>query len=550
MSLAARRRRLWIYGLAALTLAACTSSPNSAGITSAPPVSSSAAAATSSTPNSTAPSSSPTTTTTAALSTDATYAETPCWEPNYPGVPQLDLSPDFTCGYLTVPENRQEPDGRQIRVAVARVKAASPNPQPDPVLYLAGGPGGTGIVTAMQRVAGGINADRDVIFIDQLGTFHSDPALTCPEMDEIVNVMPTLQFSDPATVERTNAATAACRSTWADQGYDLASYNTAENAADIADLRVALGIDEWNVYGVSYGTYLIQTLLRDHPEGIRSVVLDSVVPVAANLILGFWEWPPLGNRALFDACAAQPDCAAAFPDLEKEFVDTVRALSDNPVTVDVPQADGSTTTVIVDGYLLANMTVVPTLAPGFLDKLPAAIHEIAGGDATAIAALAASPSPAGIVGWGLSLGVFCGEMTAWTSQADALASAKAANPQFPDEVLSPRVTQAPNIWSDCAVWDVPKSAVTTHDPVTSDVPALLMSGSLDAVTPPENADTIAGGLSASQHVVIPGAGHDVLLWDPSCSQKLMNAFLNNPGVAVDTSCLDGLSAPTFVTATQ
>jgi TAP-like protein len=117
--------------------------------------------------------------------TGATYAAAPCPSPNVPGVPQLELGPEFSCGYLTVPENRARPEGRQIRIPVARARSASAEPQPDPLLYLAGGPGGTGLATAVLRLQQGWTRDRDVLFVDQRGTLHADPLLSCPEIDAV-----------------------------------------------------------------------------------------------------------------------------------------------------------------------------------------------------------------------------------------------------------------------------------------------------------------------------------------------------------------------------
>jgi hypothetical protein len=113
----------------------------------------------------------------------ATFAAASCPRPNVAGIPQLELGPEFSCGYLTVPEDRARPDGPTIRVAVARVKATSARPQPDPIVWLTGGPGGTAIATANLTVAKGINADRDIIFVDQRGTLHAQPPLVCPEID-------------------------------------------------------------------------------------------------------------------------------------------------------------------------------------------------------------------------------------------------------------------------------------------------------------------------------------------------------------------------------
>jgi hypothetical protein len=171
----------------------------------------------------------------------ATFAPAPCPMPNVSGIPQLDLGPDFSCGYLTVPENRSRAHGPTIRIAVARIKATSPTPEPDPVVWLTGGPGGTAIATANLTVAKGINADREIIFVDQRGTLHAEPALSCPEIDAVQREALGLAIADPATAQKSDAATRTCRERLAGQGIDLAAYDTAQNAADIADLRVALG---------------------------------------------------------------------------------------------------------------------------------------------------------------------------------------------------------------------------------------------------------------------------------------------------------------------
>ena len=115
-------------------------------------------------------------------------------------------------------------------------------------------------------------------------------------------------------------------------GVDLAAYNTTENAADIADLRVALGIDSWNVYGVSYGSRLALTVLRDHPQGIRSVVLDSVSPPTVNIVETWWSAPASSFKAIFAACAAQAACAKAYPNLESDFTATVNRLDKTPAS--------------------------------------------------------------------------------------------------------------------------------------------------------------------------------------------------------------------------
>jgi pimeloyl-ACP methyl ester carboxylesterase len=477
----------------------------------------------------------------------AEFAEAPCPTPNVPGVPQLDLGPEFRCGYLTVPEDRSDPDVRTIRIAVARVGAASPTPRPDPVVWLTGGPGGTALASASVLVRGGVNRDREIIFVDQRGTLHADPFLSCPEIDRFTVEALGLSVLDPATTERSNAATRACRDRPTGQGVDLADYDTGENAADIADLRTALAVPVWNVYGVSYGSDLALQLLRDHPEGIRSLVLDSVVPPQVNLIEGFWPNAAEGYRALFDACRAQASCAATYPNLGEEFTATVQRLAEEPLVVDVPAADGTSTRVVIDGFTFANLVAVASLSPGNYAGLPFLIHEVATGDGRAAAeAIVTGVTPPGLVGYGLTLGVFCREQTAFTDTARIQAAGKQALPDFPDPVLA-RPPQAPRIVEDCAVWDAGAVGEAVHDVARSDVPVLMLSGSFDAVTPPSWARVAAGSLPRSRIVEFPGLGHDVVAAS-DCARSIMTDFLEQPEGGYDTSCRDRMANPEFTTS--
>lgn len=473
----------------------------------------------------------------------ASYQSAPCPSPNVPGLPQLNLGPEFSCGYLSVPENRSTPGRRTIKIAVARVKAASPNPKPDPLVYLTGGPGGPGPGPAQVLVDGGINRDRDVIFVAQRGTLHSDPELTCPEIDDFNEKATGTSIQAPSTADADLDAVRACHDRLAAAGYDLSAYNTTENAADIADLRTALHIDQWNVYGVSYGSDLALQLLRDHPNGIRSVVVDSLLPPQTNFTTESWPGAAEGFSALFDACAAQPGCAAAYPNLAGEFTSTVQRLAKQPLTVDIPAANGQQPRrVVIDGYTLANMVVQASLSAKFA-TLPKTIHSIAQGDGAAAAAdVVGGLTPPGIVAYGLTYGVFCREHAAFANPAIAVATAQQALPDFPADVLG-LVPQAPRLFSECDLWDVGRADDTVHQPPRRDVPVLLMTGTLDAVTPPSRADEAAATLPHGRVVRFPGLGHDVLSTS-DCARQIMADFLNRPD-NFDTRCADTMQPPTF-----
>ena len=145
-----------------------------------------------------------------------------------------DLGPEFSCGFLVVPENRDRPNGRTIKVAMARAKAQSPAPEPDPLVYLTGGPGGSGLLLGNELITMGLNRDRDLIVVDQRGTQNSQPALTCPELDVFNSTAMGLSIQASTTGEKDLAAVRACRDRLAGEGIDLAAFNTTENAADIA----------------------------------------------------------------------------------------------------------------------------------------------------------------------------------------------------------------------------------------------------------------------------------------------------------------------------
>ncbi|GAA1835560.1 alpha/beta fold hydrolase [Pseudonocardia ailaonensis] len=471
----------------------------------------------------------------------ASYAPAACPNPIYPGVPQLDLGAGVECGYLTVPENRDRPDGRTVRLAVARARATSPHPAPDPLVYLAGGPGGSGLLSAAPRIAAGWNRDRDVIFLDQRGTWKSDPLLSCPEIDAFLADSVGLVTAAPETARRSADATAACRARLAGAGRDLAAYDTRENAADVADLRTALGIASWNLYGVSYGTDLALQTLRDHPEGIRGVVLDSVVPPQTNTPLSFWPSAASGLSALFDACTAQPACRTAHPDLRADFFKLASDLTTAPRTVTVPDpATGAPTAVVVDGYKLVNLAITASLVPGTIAGIPAVVDDLARGDGkvTAAALLAGRP-PAGVTAYGLALGVFCSE-SPFDEQA-TLAAGRKALPELPDALLA-LTPQSPHLAGDCAAWDVPAAPASV--PTTSDRPVLVLDGGLDAITAPANGAEVARTLPNATRVLFPDAAHDVLLWSPTCSLQIMQGFLADPG-RVDTSCAATLAPAPF-----
>jgi len=474
------------------------------------------------------------------------YAAAPCPNPIVEGTPELDLGPGFECGYLTVPENRVRPSGRTIKLPVARAKATSPNPRPDPLVYLAGGPGGSGLLAAVARIRAGWNADRDVIFLDQRGTLKAQPFLACPEIDIFVRSALSMVATSSQFTSGSGDAVRTCHDRLAADGWDLSAYNSSENAADVADLRIALGIAEWNLYGLSYGADLALKVVRDHPQGVRSVVLDSPMSPRQNQLDEFWPSAAQGYRAVFDACVSDIACRSAFPDARGEFRTLVSQLSVRPriVRADDPST-GEIIDVVIDGYNFANLVVLASLTPGDLSAVPSVVHNLATGDGKEAAhALLRVRPPAGVTGYGLQFGVLCREQAPFTDLAQVRAAAEQALPDFPDSVLAllPRV---PTILQDCGVWDVPAAGGVDRGQTRSDVPALLLQGGFDGFSPRSAAVAAAAGLPRSQILVFPGAGHDVMIWSQDCAVTILRNFLDQPSGGYDTTCLRSVDLPKF-----
>jgi pimeloyl-ACP methyl ester carboxylesterase len=473
----------------------------------------------------------------------ASYAPAPCPNPIY-GT-GYDLGPAYTCGYLTVPENRTRPHSRTIRLAVATRKATAPNPKPDPIVFLTGGPGGSGLGEG-PSITKEWHPDRDVIFLDQRGALKSDPFLSCPEIDTFMESTVSLSWSAPETAKQSAAAVRTCRDRLARAGADLAAYNTTESASDVADLRIAMGIDRWNIYGVSYGTDLALQVLRDHPEGIRSVVIDAVLPPNVNPIETGWRAANESATAIYKACAAELACNAAFPDGRAEYTRVINDLAAHPRTVHVTNPKtGQDATVVIDADKLSYTVQFGTLI-GSPPKIPSIIHDLAvGAGKEAALEVLAGVFPPAFNSYGLQWGVVCREMVGRTDPRRVGAAGKRALPGFPASVTAVPA-MFPWAFTDCAAWDVPAAPSHVTMAVTSDVPVLLTSGAFDGTAPPSYAAEAARTLKNSKHLVFPGIGHSASRWAPTCFATIMANFLDQPN-GFDDSCLAAQKVPPFLT---
>lgn len=465
------------------------------------------------------------------------------------------------CGTLTVPEKHRakgpkgpkEPKeprghgghgGRKITLAVAIMPAESSRPSPDPIVWLAGGPGDDAVSEIPMALAGDLNRDRDVIFMSQRGTYSADPVLTCPGIDRFNARALGLVSNAPSTGRLHVEATRACRDRVDGTGADRSAYNDIESSADYDALRKTLGIRKWNVFGISYGTHLALNYMRLHPKGIRSVGIDGVLPPSRAGGAVTWKAAREGFDGLFKACAEQPACNTRYPNLKATFLRLVSELEAKPltVTVTVPVHPEPVKVVLDGSQLVTWLTFASHLAEG----VPRSIDELAHGNGQRIAEQLAggkySPQAIGRVSHGLVYGVFCSQWTPYESRADIVRGGRRAFPSFPESML-PNAPQLAWLHDDCRAWDVPPAPPWIRDVTRSDIPTLALSGGFDAQTAPSNGAYVARTLSRSHAVTVPYVAH-VVFADSPCAQTITTSFFADPA-RPDTRCLAGLQPPQF-----
>lgn len=451
------------------------------------------------------------------------------------------------CGYLSVPEDRSKPNSQTIRLAVATFKSKSANPAPDPLVYLEGGPGGHSLSLSglsFNQLLAPFAEDRDVILFDQRGVGFSEPVLNCSEFTQLTRDL--LEADEPAQEELTQSfdAVKSCAARLENQGINLDAYNSASNAADVNDLRLALGYDQVNLFGTSYGTRLALTVMRDFPEGVRSVILGAVYPLQVNLFADTMANTDRVLNKLFEGCNADAACAAAYPDLEATFYKLIADWNANPVTVGILDPFAAERfDALINGDELISALFTALYSTDLIPTLPKLIYEARDGNFESLSTYLSLPlATNAYVSRGMYLSVECHDEGPFTD-ANTLQNDINNFPQF-----SSYIERSGDPVELCNLWPSGKGAAIENEAVVSDIPTLLLVGEYDPVTPPEWGKLVADSLSNSFFYEVTGMGHDASLQE--CPIVVGRSFLSNPTQKPDDACLSQLKPPAFVIAGQ
>jgi len=439
------------------------------------------------------------------------------------------------CAPFQVPENPDSADGRKIDLKLALIKADAEAADTDFVVLLAGGPGQAAI-EAWPRIAAAfapLRKHHHILLLDQRGTGGSN-ALSCEGEDK--DQPADVPAESSANLDDVRRATRECLALVQEKA-DPRYYTTTIAAHDLEAVRQALGAPQFDLVGVSYGTRMAQQYLMRYPDGVRSLVLDSVAP--NELVLGaeFAENLETALKAQFSLCTKTPACAKAFPDPYASLIRLRDELRAKPQTYELRDpVTFAPAHKRLDDYALAGLVRLFAYSPETAALLPLSIAEGLKGNYAPLAGQSQllTGDLSELRDNGMQISVICAE------DADLLTP----RPQDKDTVLGTALIDV--IRTQCEVWPRGARPPDFHTPLKSDKPVLVLEGEFDPVTPPRYGEQVLKGLSNARLIVAKGQGHNVI--GRGCIPRLVADFVDRLAPKdLDTRCADVLGpTPAFI----
>jgi pimeloyl-ACP methyl ester carboxylesterase len=434
---------------------------------------------------------------------------------------------DAYCGTLTVFEDRAAKSGRQISLWIVVLPALRPVAR-DPLVFLAGGPGQGAAQLARQIRAAfrTVQRTRDIVLVDQRGTGKSHP-LNCRSDASSLREMTEPSESSLDRLKRCLAGYNA----------DVRQYTTNIAMDDLDDVRAHLGYDRINVYGGSYGTRAALVYLRRHGTHVRTMILDGVAPMDMRLPLFTARDAQRALDKLLTDCDADSACKQAFPELPARIRTLLHRLEQSPPTVRIVHPrTGVAENVRVEARVVASILFGALYSPLTASIVPALVDHAERDEFQSLFALGlAGESGGDNMSVGMQLSVLCSEDAARVTPSDVQQAA--AGTLFGTHLLSSQLDA-------CAMWPRGTVDASYYEPVVSEVPALVLSGDLDPVTPPTWGEAVVKSLRNGRHLTVPGTGHGVM--GTACGQKLIQDFLDSASAgSLDVSCVRSIKRPPF-----
>ncbi len=443
------------------------------------------------------------------------------------------VTKDAGCGKYEVFEDRVAKAGRRISLNIVVLPAISAKRAPDPVFMLAGGPG--------QGAAGGVKTagdyliklrrERDLVFVDQRGTGESNPLNCSPAgaKDEMGRY-----FTSVGNIESLIECRAQIEKT-----ANLTLYTSAIAMDDLDEVRAALGYDRINLLGGSYGTYAGFVYMRQHPDRVRTAILEGVTPVDAKIVLPFAKGVEHSLERMFADCSADKDCNGAFPNLRAEFRELTGKVEKQPAVFESTNLiNGKREHVTMSRSAFAEQIRMMLYIPIYWRWLPLLIHEANANNFGPFASIAHA-NVAGLTGQistGMALSVMCSEDIPFITEDEI--KTNTAGTFYGDYRVRTSI-------KTCEQWPKAKVAASFTEPVRSDAPILMITGDLDPVAPPWLAAGASRLLPNSRQISIPNTGHYFRF---ECVDNLLAEFLSKGSAkGLDDSCVKAIELPPFMT---
>jgi len=437
------------------------------------------------------------------------------------------------CGRYEVFEDRAAKAGRKLSLKIVVFPATGSDKLADPFWYIPGGPGSSAAEEApyVADMFRKLRERRDIVFVDQRGTGESHP-LNCNLFN---SADPQSYFGYYFPLEDVRK----CRAQLEPEA-NLKLYTTPIAMDDFDDVRAALGVDQVNLIGGSYGTRAVQVYLRAHEKHVRTVVLHGVSPTNQFMPRDFPQHTERALNGVIDECLADEKCRSAFPELRTEVKKVLDTLMKGPVEVEVKRQQGSSK-VKLSRDLAGEAVRYMLYQPGAASRIPLLIHEAANGNfgPLADAALFYRMNIVATGSNGMYFSVTCAEDLPMIKPGEG--EKNSANTFLGDY----RLTQQR---AACELWVRGNIPSNYSEPTRSKVPALILTGEWDPVTPPVYGDTAAKYLPNSLHIVVPHGGHGFGgLEGTQCLDDLIVKFVTaGTTTGLDTACVKNIKRRGFV----
>lgn len=467
--------------------------------------------------------------------------------------PRGDLA---ACFEATVPENYADvdadgvlpEDAPRLTIAIAVLSNFLTVDDPDPIVMIAGGPGqGSTMFLPMHGPALQLRRSRSIVMIDQRGTGNSVPALACDTID--AEEFDENRLNDPDLMPETptEERLAQCIADWRDRGVDFNAFDTRSTTRDLQAIRRGLGIRQWNLHGTSYGGRVVLDAMRVDPEGIRSVVLNSPQAITPHFDADFAENRAKLFRQLFEDCAQDDYCSETFGDLEAHLEKIRAHLADEGMDIYLRETpDGELTRItvgweeVIEGlYSHMNFIAGPAPVARYIHELSRMVDgrlSLNDDEVARIFQSSLRDNDHGIA-MGMHIAARCRE------DVDA----------YDDATFAAGAAMAPSLYTSassihmyrlgCSLMEIEPVDEAFHEMVTSDIPALVLTGDMDPLTPTIWAHDAAEALENAQLVSFRALGHDIYS-NSVCARVITANFLDAPDETIDATCAQSYS-PAF-----